>query len=108
MKKYIYRLAFTVIFITVAVLLYKFNIGCPVKSLIGICCPSCGMTRACLCALRFDFINAFYYHPLFILTPVVWLLFIFYDKLSKKTAVTIGVSLLAVFLGVYFLRLLVF
>ena len=38
------------------------DIRCPIRSLFHIPCPACGMTRACLSALRFDFVAAFYDH----------------------------------------------
>ena len=38
---------------------------CPVMWLFGVPCPGCGLTRACLAALRLDFSAAFGFHPLF-------------------------------------------
>jgi len=35
-------------------------------------CPACGLTRAVYCLMRFDFLNAFYYHACFvILLPII-------------------------------------
>ena len=48
-------------------LLSVVGVGCPIKYLLGISCPGCGMTRACLSALRLDLRAAFYYHPLWVL-----------------------------------------
>ena len=39
---------------------------CPIKFVTGISCPGCGMSRAYLSVLTFDFKAAFYYHPLWI------------------------------------------
>ncbi|MDR0850900.1 MAG: DUF2752 domain-containing protein [Clostridiales Family XIII bacterium] len=46
-------------------LVLLFVVGCPIKLVTGIPCPGCGMTRAFLAAARFDFAEAFLYHPLF-------------------------------------------
>ena len=35
---------------------------CPVKSLLGVDCPGCGMTRGVSCLLRLDFRSAWEYH----------------------------------------------
>lgn len=53
-----------VLVVGVAVVLFY---RCPVRLIFGIECPSCGMTRAFLSALRLDFKAAFSYHPLFLL-----------------------------------------
>ena len=53
--------------IGILVLLYH----CPFRYFFGVACPGCGMTRALLSALRFDFAAAFSYHPLWpFLLPV--------------------------------------
>ena len=38
---------------------------CSVFKNTGICCPSCGITRAAYCILQGDFKKAFYFHALF-------------------------------------------
>ena len=53
----------------VLVILNLFRIPCPIKYLTGISCPGCGMSRACISALRLDFAAAFAYHPLWIALP---------------------------------------
>lgn len=40
-----------------------FDITCPIKAIIGINCPTCGMTRAILSLLRGDFDMYFKYNP---------------------------------------------
>ena len=37
-------------------------VTCIIKTVTGIYCPACGMTRSFLCILHFDFINATYYN----------------------------------------------
>ena len=39
-------------------------VSCLFKTLTGISCPACGMTRAFLAMLRFDFLSAIYYNIL--------------------------------------------
>ena len=46
------------------------KIPCPFRLLTGVSCLGCGMTRAYLSAVSFDFAKAFYYHPLWPLVPV--------------------------------------
>ena len=46
-----------------ALFLQLSGIHCPIKYLLGISCPGCGMTRALLAALRLDFSAAFGYNP---------------------------------------------
>lgn len=85
-----------------------FHIGCLVKTLIGIPCPGCGLTRATLAFLKLDFKTAFYYHPLFWLAPPILFLSIYGKKPlfnSKKIEVIIYVTAIALFLGVYIYRM---
>ena len=51
------------------VILHVLQIPCIIKYLTGVSCPGCGMTRACISALRLDFQAAFFYHPLWIALP---------------------------------------
>lgn len=48
-----------------------FGTVCPFKAITDIPCPGCGMTRAYLAVLRGYFKGAFFWHPLFPLTPVL-------------------------------------
>ncbi len=79
------------------------GITCPIKFVIGVSCPGCGMTRACLSALRFDFADAFYYHPLWIgLIPASLVLLYLHQKRKNKTfevtLAIIGVIMISVYL----------
>ena len=99
------------IIIAVAVVLFyavmsALGITCPVKYLAGVSCPGCGMTRACLSALRFDFESAFYYHPLWIVMPPLAVLLIFlWAKRKKKAFCAVLVLFLLSLIGVYIYRL---
>jgi hypothetical protein len=46
---------------------------CPTAGMFGIPCPGCGLSRAMFAALRGDFADAFYYHPLFFVIGPVYL-----------------------------------
>ena len=86
--------------------LTRFGIGCISRDLFGICCPSCGMTRACAAALRGDFASAFYYHPLWVtVLPVAGLLIYFWFKKDMRGTTWVLVPLCVLLFAVYFLRL---
>ena len=53
--------------------------SCPFEIILGVPCPSCGITRATLEALKFNFVKAFYYHPLFFLAPIVLIILTYSD-----------------------------
>ncbi|MBS5934124.1 MAG: DUF2752 domain-containing protein [Clostridiales bacterium] len=96
-----------VVFLSI-VLLNIFHISCPIKYISGISCAGCGMTRAWLSLLHLDFSAAFTYHPLFMLGPIVALLFIFNSYIHRKPRILIWSFLVSAFIIVYLLRLFVF
>ena len=57
-----------------AVILYIFQIGCPILRFTGIPCPGCGMTRAWLAVLRGDLVTAFSYNAMFWSVPILCLM----------------------------------
>ena len=76
-KKYIINdlLLFGGLFVVFGIAYILWGINCPLRLLFKVHCPFCGMTRAHLAALRFDFQAAFQYHPLFFLgIPYILLL----------------------------------
>ncbi len=84
------------------------RINCPILTLTGVRCLGCGMTRAMLSALKFDFAAAFSYHIMFPAVPLLYLCFIFDGKLfkNKKLNILLYVVLLIGFLtnwGINFL-----
>ncbi len=86
-------------------LLYGFyqlmNITCPIKYVLGISCPGCGMTRAFLSLLRLDFGAAFYFHPmwpLIIVMAVLYLLFWRKRRLMDLIFVCFSIILLITYL----------
>ncbi len=89
------------------IILSLLHIGCPMRFITGISCPGCGMTRAVLSALHLDFHSAFYYHPLFFITPFMLFLFLFEDFIKPKLLKISWAVIIISFLVVYFLRLLI-
>jgi len=76
---------------------------CPFKSVLGVPCLACGMTRAFFSLLRLDFRQAFRYHPLFFTVPFLPLLLL--DALPAKLRSWTAWGLLALFVGVWALRM---
>jgi hypothetical protein len=88
-------------------LFYFFKIPCLFQAFLHIPCPGCGMTRAIQAALQLDFATAFYYHPLWILLPVVGVLYLLlrYKKANCYINLLLAVSGVLL-LSVYLYRLL--
>lgn len=57
--------------VVVIIVLYITGIGCIFKYITGIPCLACGITRAYMSLLRGDIVQAFRYHPLFFLAPII-------------------------------------
>ncbi len=79
---------------------------CIIKGLTGIPCPACGMTRACLAALRFDFAAAFGYHPLWVLLPPTAVLLVVFKIKKRERAFFATLAVFAAaMLAVYAVRI---
>ena len=65
------RLLLLGLFIVALLLLLRYGDGCPIRKLIGIPCPGCGLSRAWLAVFRLDFQAAFRRHPMFWSVPVL-------------------------------------
>ena len=85
--------------VTIPLMVY-FKIPCVFRKLFGISCFGCGMTRALLSVLRFDFLSALKYHPLVFALPYIacYILFDFKKPIHKYILIVIGILL--VMLGV--------
>lgn len=57
---------------------------CVLRSISGIPCITCGMSRAWLCALRLDIAGAFGHHPMFWAIPVLILFGLYDGKLFRN------------------------
>ena len=80
---------------------------CPIRYFWGISCPGCGMTRACLNALRLDFSAAFSYHPLWVFMPPAAIFAIVCRWRGWRRALRVGIIAVALALcAVYVLRMI--
>ena len=98
---------FLLIFLLSTSLLYLVTgSNCLVKAMIGIPCPTCGMTRAWLSFFRGDFGLSFFYHPLFWTIPILCA-YVGYAwwKSKKESMWVIGIFFLA-FITLYLIRML--
>lgn len=58
---------------------YNIGIPCMINKVFGVYCSGCGLTRACIAMLNFDFYQAFRYNALsLILIPALFVIFIFF------------------------------
>jgi len=77
---------------------------CLFKTITGLPCPGCGLTRAYLSLFRGNFTKAFEYHPLFLL-PLVVLIILIYNKcrvnrffIDEKVAIYFLIAILTVYI----------
>ncbi|RHB41895.1 DUF2752 domain-containing protein [Enterocloster aldenensis] len=80
--------------------------SCPFRILFGISCPGCGMSRAINALIHLHFAEAFHYHPLVIILPLIILLLIhlIIGKITRGT-IYLMVFIVLSFIIVYFLRI---
>lgn len=81
-------------------LMYLLKIPCIFKAVTGLECLGCGMTRAVLSALEFDFKSAFSYHIMFWSVPLFVLLIFKDGRIFKNKHLNLSLYIL---LGVGFL-----
>lgn len=97
------------LFIFIISFIYGFfciiGVGCPIKFLTGISCGGCGMTRAWISVLKFDFLSAFEYHPLFWTIPFIISCFLLRKKINRYLLKTLTVLTIILFIGVYLYRM---
>lgn len=98
---------FIILFSTVAVFLEIFlGNPCIFRATIGMPCPACGMTRAWLSLiLKRDLGLAFYYHPLFLTVPFIFLLVFIEQILEKNVNKFIYIFLIFLYIAVYVYRM---
>ena len=82
---------------------------CPWRLILGLSCPTCGLTRAFISVLSFKFKDAFHYHlmwPFILLAIIILVLYEFnIIKIRKKTVYIMLYSLATACLIYYFYRL---
>ena len=89
---------------------YYFRLPCVLRSLTGIPCPTCGLTRAWLYALHLDFSGAFSQYPMFWAVPLLVLYLLYDGQLfpnPKFSYLCVGVLLAGIIL-IWLARLLGF
>ena len=89
----------------ISVSLFLLVYRCPIRLVFNLDCPGCGLTRACVSALKLDFVSAFNYHPLFWLIGPEFIYALFSDYVKKiikvddraeNTVVAVSVLLLLI------------
>ncbi|MBR5498303.1 MAG: DUF2752 domain-containing protein [Clostridia bacterium] len=98
------KLILKVLIFTFIALFYVFA-GCPVRWLTGICCPSCGMSRAAFSLLRLDFSSAVYYHPLVFCLPAGAVVYFFRKHMPAKLIPILFWLFIAALTVVYVIRI---
>ncbi len=79
------KIILLLLLLTYTISLKLIGITCPLYELFHLPCLTCGMTRAMIACLHFDFKLALYYHPLVFTLPILLCYFLNDFKLAKKT-----------------------
>lgn len=64
MKKVVFHIIVIGAVVLALFLLDFFSIGCPIRALTHIPCPTCGVTRSLWALVRLDFAESFSYNPM--------------------------------------------
>lgn len=81
---------------------------CVSKLLLGIPCAACGMSRAFMSLLSFDFKRAFLWHPLFLLVIIDAAVFIYanyFNKKANRLFTVVSIAFLVIAFAVYIIRM---
>ena len=86
--------------------------NCLIKITTGFPCPTCGMTRAVFSLLAFDIVQAFYFHPLVFLLPILvtvvvlrdiyFFKYVFYSKVFWAFVIVLFIVVYVVRMILYF------
>ena len=87
------------------VIIESFGVTCPIKYITGISCAGCGMSRAWIALLHFNIHDAFMYHPLFFLPPVIVMLL--KSKINIKFYKIFMFTIAGAFVIVYLYRMFI-
>lgn len=100
---------FTIFSISIFILL--FNTKCIFKSIIGVPCPGCGLTRAWISFIKGNISEAFYWHPLFLMIPALAILILLYFKGSfikyRRYILIAIVTIVGLYIIVYIVRMVI-
>lgn len=91
------KLFFPIALMIGAYILYKMGIGCVWKSLTGLPCPGCGMTRAVFALLRGDVLLSLKRHFMLFSLPIIYMYIVFDGRLFKNRKINIAVLALILF-----------
>lgn len=107
MKKFLFRFRHKLpsLLILLSAAAFVITQGCPIKSLTGISCPGCGMTRALSALMKFDFPLAFEMHPLVFLLPIAVLVYFLRRLIPKRIISLFCIFALILLTTVYIIRL---
>ena len=83
-----------ILLLTIAGLLIVVIVGCPLYDVFGVCCPCCGVTRAWICFFRGDIADAFRYHGLFPILPLIAALYFLSDRVPPRWSSVINTMLI--------------
>ena len=83
-QNYKKKLISVFLILAIAIIMYVLKIPCLFKMILGIECPSCGITRAYISLLKLDFAKAFAYNKLFWIVPLCFLFYFFDGKIFKR------------------------
>lgn len=89
------------------VILESFGVTCPIKYITGISCAGCGMSRAWIALLHYNIHEAFMYHPLFFLPPVVVIVMLLKSKINIKLYKIFMFTMAGAFVIVYLYRMFI-
>ncbi len=106
--RYWYLLVFLIFLVVLRIVGYE---NCLFHFIFHYPCPGCGLTRAFLSCFRGDFRQAFRYHPLFVLIPVIVVLFLFKNVKRLKWLYyknLIWYFIIFVFILTYIIRIFVY
>ena len=79
-------------------ILWYFKVPCLFVHFFDIECIGCGMSRAMISVLKFDFVDAFHYHPMFWSMPILYVYFLFDGKVLGKKILDVLI-IVFIFLG---------
>lgn len=104
-KSFFFRLVILFSLTLVLCMWVALDLPCPFRHFTGVPCPSCGMSRAWVAALKLDFASAFSFHPLFWSIPLLVIFFIFGDWAFQKSGKYLLLAFLFTYVICYILRM---
>lgn len=109
-KTFFKRFKYSIPYLVLILIIVSGYYICPFKYVFGIDCPGCGMTRAFVSCLQFDFAAAFKHHPLFLILGIETIYVVFHKQISslihpnKKAELIIGIVSILLLLIVWIIR----